>query len=271
MITAGTALYSAKQQSKAGKQAAKAIEGAQVDPNQVAEDTRTQSLANIRASLEAEQEFTPENAALRRGSTEALLPLINDPGATEQITDVETQINEGGTAEQSDLLTESIAEARNQLSLGGNLDSATRNEIARRAISQGGNTGAARFLLPRNLGISSLQLATDRLERGGRFGQIDQQRNQQNFDNLGRLRQLREQLSAGRQGRATQLAAFGQNLATPNVGLSPGEFAGLSIQNANVGAQAGVQRAQNTAQNAQNYSKAINAASGALTPIFTKN
>jgi hypothetical protein len=270
LIVAGTAVYGAAQQKKAGSKAAKAIEAGKVDPDLVAAQTRDQSLTNIRESLAAEQEFTPENAALRRGATEALLPLIGDQSGAEQVSAVDAEIEAGGAAEESGLLTESIAEARRQLSLGGNLDSATRNEVARRSIARGGNTGAARFLLPRDLGLRSMDVATDRLERGGRFGQIDQSRNQQTFDNLGRLRQLREQLSAGRQGRATQLASFGQNLATPNIGLSPGEYSGLFVQNQNINAQAAGQRAKNTGTNAQNYGEAINTSVGALTPLFTK-
>lgn len=234
--------------------------------------TREQSLANIRDSLAAEAEFTPENQRLRRASTEGLLSLVGDPGSQEQLSALEEQIAAGGDAQQSELLTESIAEARRQLALGGELDVETRNEIARQSIARGGNTGKARFLVPRDLGITSLQLQQQRLEQGGRFGQIEQGRSQESFNNLSRLRQLREQLAQGRQGRAVQLAGFGQSLQAPQVGLDPGEFAGLFIQNQNISAQAAAQRAQNRATNATNFGQAISAGAGAIAqvPVFRR-
>lgn len=272
LITAGTALYGAYSKKKAAKKAAKAMEGAVVDPNKVAADARTQAIENARASLELEQELTPESQALRRGATGALLPLIGANQDNSLISGIDRSIEAGGDADQSELFTESVAEARKQLSLGGELDSETRNEISRRAISRGGNTGAARYTTARDLGVGSLQLATDRLERGGRFGQMDQTRNQASFENLNRLRTLREQLATGRQNRAVSLAGFGQSLRPPDVGLAPGEFAGLSVQNSNIMAEAGAKKAELAAQNAANWGQAINTTVGAVSqlPIFNK-
>lgn len=263
--------YSAYSASQASKKATKAMLGAQVDPDKVARDTREQSLANIRASLAAEQEFTPENARFRQASVGALMPLLNMNAQGDMTGEVTEDIEAGGTAEQSELLTESIAEARRQLEQGGNLDPATRNEIARRSIASGGNTGRARFLLPRDLGISSLQLQTDRLERGGRFGQVEQNRFQQSFENLNRLRELRSSLAGSAQNRGLQLASFGQSLQAPQIGLDPGEYAGLFTQNQNIASQAAATRAQLDAQNAQNLASNVAFLGGALDtgkPIF---
>lgn len=279
---AGTALYGAYQKKKAGDQAAKAIEAGQVDPNAVADDARRQAIENARASLELENQLTPENQRLRRSSTAALQGFVGDTAGDQIVSDVDRQIAVGGDAEQSDLLTEAIAQARSDLAMGGQLDSETRNEVSRRAISAGGNTGAARYTVPRDLGLRSLDLATERLERGGRFGQVEQGRFQQSFDNLSRLRELRNRLRAGQQSRAVQIAGFGQSLQPPDVGLAPGEFAGLAIGNQNLVSQAAMQRAQNTATNAQNWGQAIGAAGGALfgqsegtqgllSPIFNKD
>lgn len=280
LILAGTSLYKAYQSKKAGDQAAAAIESGRVDPNQVAEDARTQGIANARASLELENALTPENQRLRRSSVGALQGFVGDAGSAEQIAGIDRDIAEGGDAEQSALLTEAIAKARSDLELGGTLDSETRNEVSRRAIAAGGNTGAARFTVPRDLGLRSLDLSTERLERGGRFGQAEQGRFQQSFDNLGKLRELRDRLRSTQQNRAVQIAGFGQSLQPPDVGLAPGEFAGLAIGNQNLTAQAGMQRAQNTSTNAQNFGEAINVAGGAifgnsenkglLSPIFSK-
>ena len=267
LIGVGLSLYSANRKKKAAKQEAAAIAAGQVDPNRVADDAREQAIRNMRASYAAEQEFAPENAALRRGATEALLPLVNDTGAAAEIAGVEEQIAAGGDAAESELLTESIAQARSDLALGGTLDSETRNEITRRSVAAGGNTGAARFTTPRDLGRTSLSLATERLERGGRFGQVDQRRNQQSFDNLSRLRSLREQLSAGRTSRGLALAGFGQSLQAPDVGLAPGEFAGLAIGNQNIMSEAMARKAQASAQNADNYGQAILAGVGAIGQI----
>lgn len=284
LIMAGTALYSAYQKKKAGDQAAKAIESGQVDPNQVATDARTQAIENARASLELENQLTPENQRLRRSSVGALQGFVGDAGSAEQIAGIDREIAGGGDAEQSALLTKAIDKARSDLELGGQLDSETRNEVSRRAIAAGGNTGAARYTVPRDLGLRSLDLSTERLERGGRFGQAEQGRFQQSFNNLGKLRELRDRLRSTQQNRATQLAGFGQSLQPPDVGLAPGEFAGLAVGNQNLVAQAGMQRAQNTSSNAQNIGEAINVAGGAifgnqteeqqnkglLSPIFNK-
>lgn len=261
---AGTALYGAYQKKKAGDQAAEAIAAGRVDPNAVANDARMQAIENARASLELENQLTPENQRLRRSATGALQGFVGDMGGQTIISDVDRQIAAGGTAEQSDLLTESIAQAREDLALGGQLDSETRNEVTRRAVAQGGNTGNARFITPRDLGLRSLDLATERLQRGGQFGLMDQSRNQQNFDNLSRLRELRDRLQQNRQNRAVQIAGFGQNLQPPDVGLAPGEFAGLAVGNQNIMSQAAMQRATNTSNNAQNWGEAIGAAGGAI-------
>ena len=262
LISAGSSLYGSYKKKKAAKKANEAMLDAQVDPDKVASDARAQAIQNARDSMALEMELTPENAQFRRSSLQALQPLVGQTGDAEQITEVDTLIDAGGTADQSDLLTESIAEARRQLALGGTLDSDTRNEVARRAISRGGNTGAARYTSPRDLGLTSLQLSTDRLERGGRFGQVDQNRNQQSFDNLNRLRELRDRLRTGGQGRAMQLAGFGQALQAPDVGLSPGEYAGLAIGNQNIVSQAGVQKATADAQNAQNMAEVVSGIGG---------
>lgn len=275
---AGTALYSAYQNRKAGEEAVEAIKAGQVDPNKVAEDARMQAIKNARESLALEQELTPENVALRRGATKALLPLIGQDADRSTIKGIDRDIAAGGDAGQSELLTESVAEARRQLSLGGELDAVTRNEISRRAIARGGMTGAARFTTPRDLGRTSLELGTERLERGGRFGQLEQGRFQKSFENLNRLRELREQLQTGRQTRGIQLAGFGQKLQAPSVGLAPGEFAGLSISNQNLLSEAGVRAAENRATNAANIGQAITAGVGAIgeipavknLPIFSK-
>jgi hypothetical protein len=264
LIMAGTALYGAYQKKKAGDQAAAAIESGRVDPNQVANDARTQAIENARASLELENQLTPENQRLRRSSTAALQGFVGDQAGDQIVSDVDRQIAAGGDAEQSTLLTEAIAKARSDLALGGQLDSETRNEVSRRAISEGGNTGAARFTVARDLGLRSLDLSTERLERGGRFGQVEQNRFQAGFDNLSRLRELRDRLRSGQQSRAVQIAGFGQSLQPPDVGLAPGEFAGLAVGNQNLVSQAAMQRAANTSANASNFGQAISAAGGVL-------
>lgn len=263
-LVAGATVYAASEQRKAGKEAAAAIEKGKVDPDKVARQTREQSLENIRAALAAEQEFTPENAQVRRESVRALLPLISDQTAEAQQAQIDRDIAAGGDAEQSALLSEAIQQAREDLALGGELDVETRNEIARKAIAQAGNTGRARFLVPRDIGRSALDLRTERLERAGQFGQVEQSRFQQSFENLQRLRQLRESLAGSRVGRGISLANFGQFLAPPDVGLAPGEYAGLFIQNQNLGAQAAATRAEMRARSAQSIAEGASALGGAM-------
>jgi len=271
LATAASAAYVASENRKAGKEAAAAIESGRIDPNEVSRLTREQGIQNLRDSIDIESELTPENQQVRRGATRALLPLIGDQGTTEQIAGVEGQIDEGGDAGQSDLLTESIAEARRQLALGGSLDSETRNAVTRRAVARGGNTGKGQFLVPRDLGLTSLQLQQQRLNQGGTFGRLDQTRRQSSFDNLSNLRRLREDLLGNRQQRGLQLANFGQSaLAPPDIGLSAGDFGGLFVANQNITAQGGLARAQLRATGAQNTAEAVNAGIGALTPIFDK-
>lgn len=265
-LVAGSTVYAANKSSKAAKDARKAQERAQVDPNEVARLARQQGIQSLRDSFAAEMEFTPENAAFRRASLGNLSGLLEgDDGS--QMTALDEQIAAGGTADRSGLLSDAITRASDELALGGQLDPETRNLVTRSALARGATVGGgrldlARFIVPRDLGTTSMALRNQRLSTAGQFGQIDQNRNQADFENLLRLRQTREQFGTNRFNRGYQLAAFGQNLTPPEVSLSAGDYASLYTNNANNAARAGVNNARISAQTAQNWGQAASSLGG---------
>lgn len=268
-LVAGSTVYGVSQQRKAAKEASRAAERAAVDPEMVAQRAREQSIRNLRESFAAEEEFLPEQAQFRRISTSNLARLAGegDAGAQEQIRGVEEQISAGGTAPRSSLLSSAIARAGEDLAQGGRLSADVRGEVARSALANasrvgGGRLSLGRFILPRNIGVSSLGLSQQRLATAGQLGQVEQGLNQTDFENLIRLRSLRDALGSSSFTRQLQLGQFGQQLQAPQIGLDAGDYASLYVQNQNVRTNAAQQAAQLRAAGGQNYAQAGSALGG---------
>ncbi|MFB1500807.1 hypothetical protein [Thiocapsa sp. N5-Cardenillas] len=268
LIGLGASIFGASQQRKAAKKAQASLEAAKVDPVLIAQRAREQAIRGIEESIAAEERFTPEVARFRRESMQGLDPLLGDLGAGEQIGMLDEDIRAGGQAEESDLLTNAIAEAGRQLALGGELDPVTRAEVMRRAIAKGGRGSLGRYIAPRDLGLTSLGLQQQRLGTAGEFGQIEEARGQRQFENLQRLRQLRSSLLGNEQSRRVQLAGFGQNIARPDVSLSPSAFASLYTANQNIDAAKAMAGAKADSANAENWAKVISSAGPIIEKIF---
>lgn len=247
----GSAVGSA-QQSKAAKKAAAAGAGSGVDIASLDQQARDLSKRNAADSAALEARFNPEVAALRQQATESLLPYTgtNNPLSTTGQTLRSSLYNDFSNAgnaqlQQSPLLADAIARARADLALGGGLDTATRNEISRRAAANagsvgGGGLGLGRDLSARDLGISALQLGNQRLMNASSLGAQEQAFN--NAQGQFGLQNTAQRLSTaglisdlGQQdfNRQFQLAQFGQSIARPQTGLDPTSLVNLTVGNQN--------------------------------------
>lgn len=246
-VSAVGGLIAKKKQDAAAKQAGKAAAASQVNPEEVARIARDQAVRNARESLALEGALTPENQAFRNESMRALLAQLR--GGT-PYADLAMSTVAGNlaapieAADRSALLTDAIDRARQDLALGGELDTATRNEVTRRAAGTaarvgGGRLGMGANVTARDLGLRSLDLANQRLATGGQFGGFEQSLNQQDLLNLLNQRQQQSQLATvlqnmegARTNRYSNLAGFGQQLQAPSVGLSTADLVNLYTNNA---------------------------------------
>ena len=268
--TAGAASAASKQ-SKAARKAREAGEAAQVDPAEVAQLARQTAQDNIRNSLSLEQQYTPENAALRTQTIRNLLAQAGqDPAGDQAISTVRQQL--AGEQPDSQLLNDAVRMATEDLALGGQLPQDVRNEVARNSIANagrvgGGNLGLSRFLTPRDLGVSSMAIRENRLNRAGQLGQQQFGNQVASSELRSRLATLLANLGSNQQNQRLSEAAFGQTLQPPQGGLSPGDIASLFSQNATNAGQAGMNAATLQAQNARNTAQTFGAVGGLVSGV----
>lgn len=211
IVTTAVGAYSTlKGQSdakKAANQAAQAAQQAQINIPQVAQLATDQALKNLALSRQVEQQYAPENAALR---SQSIYSLLNNLGANPtaglqdqlaanfaaggagtyggSIADQLAQAAGGGTVAagtaDSALLNDAIARAQSDLALGGAVPLDVRNLVARTAAARTagatGNLGLGRDVNARDLGLTSLQLAQQRLQNAQGLGQAQLGANQFN-------------------------------------------------------------------------------------------
>jgi hypothetical protein len=262
----------ASSQRKAARRANEAAEQSVVDPAEVQRVARETAAENIRNSLALEQQYTPENAALRQGSIRELLARAgSDPtgdGSIDVVTELLSQEVDQPSV-RSALLDRAIAQAAGDLEQGGRLPADVRNEVSRSSIARagsvgGGRLGLARFITPRDLGVSSLALRESRLNRASQLGGQDVATRQQDVSNRMNATQMRSQLAtllanlgSNQFNRYLTAANFGQSLQPPQAGLSPGDIASLYTQNATNRAQAGQNAAALQAQTGRNTGQTL--------------
>lgn len=266
---AAMSLYGAHKKKKAAGDA-KIPEMEKIDPLKIADTAHKADLTGIERSIAAEKKYSPETFKFRQGSTEALMDLINLPGAG---SDLEGRIRGLGmdtpqmsTQVGSGNLALANQRALEELQLGGALPKDVANMIARRSMSQAGSVGiqggqAGRDLVARDLGISSLDLLNQRMQRSQMFGAAEQGR----LDDINRFNiglettmpmqsaQMLESLTASRTGRGLDLSRFGHSIERPKIGLSGTEMANLEIAKVNQANQAKIAMAN--AQNAKAAAK----------------
>lgn len=263
-IGAAASAYGASQNAKAAKAAGNIPAPTPVNIKGLDADARKLSKQNIADSIDLEKQYTPEVAALRTQATQSLLPYLQGEDTTRQTlgTALYGDFNAAGNnpLARSSLLDEAIAKARNDLALGGTLDTATRNEVTRRAGAtaagiSGGRVGLGRDISARDLGLKSLDLQNSRLQAASQLGGQDQSTLQaqaaQDAANAQR-RQSTASLISDLQGQTFAqrlgLAQFGQGIARPETGLDPSSLVDLTVGNSNASNAAAQQKAALQAQ-----------------------
>jgi hypothetical protein len=277
VIAAGGLALAAKGQSdarKAANQAADAAKNSGVNVAQVTQQAHDQAIKNAYDSAALERELNPLAPQLRTQSLEALLAQMNGGQYDQQIQQsLFDQFNAPSSRQnvsapafndysQSDLSQQAQARALAELQLGGKLDTETANQVIRSSAARAGgfgNTlGLGRDLSARDLGLTSLGLAQQRLTTAGQFGQAQDawtsqyagaknayglnaaQMELQNQQLALQEQQQRANLGIGLYGlgqqgfqRALQAAQLGQSIAQPVTGLDPASIANLAVGNSN--------------------------------------
>lgn len=209
---------------------------------------------NARASIALENELTPEVAQLR---SQSIRDLLGDGGGEDKYTnllrDQYSSILSNQGSGNIELLRLANDRAKSDLALGGELPLDVRNQITRLAAakaagSMGRGLGLGHDLAARDLGLTSLQLRDNRLTNALQSGQAYFNAGQgaiaNQFNAIGGM----QNLSSSAFGRRQALAALGQGIDRPQVGLSQGSIADISVGNNN-GANASAQ--QNAAVKSQ--------------------
>ncbi len=255
---------------KAANAAGQAGQQAQVDIPGIAQMTQDQALKNIALSRQVEDKYNPGNNLLRQGS---VLGLISQLGSDPN-NDIYTKLNEQfqgapmtAQSADSELLKKAIAQATNDLALGGKLPLDVRNMVARTAAGQSGSVSGGlslgRDIQARDLGLTSLDLQQRRLGNAQSLGQAElggnqfnanmrQRANEFGLTNNLNLAQLMSQLNGADFNKFLASAQFGQSLQGPQVGLDPSAIANLSVGNTNAGTQAALNAAGIKAQSGNN-------------------
>jgi hypothetical protein len=257
----------------------------QLNVGDIMKKAKQADLDAISGSIEAEKQYSPESFEFRKQGLEALMPLLGMEGAGEdlfsRIKGIGMRDQAVDTAIGSENFQLASQRALEELQMGGALPKDVANMVTRRAAQMGGSVGvlggpAGRDLAARDLGLTSLDLLNQRLNRSTQIGQFEQGR----LDQLGQFNvqmpmnvaQVLEGLRAGQTNRGLGLAGLGQSIARPTVGLGGGELANLEIARINQAnqqamAQAGFANQQQKAKTDANMGM-IKGITGGLSSMF---
>jgi hypothetical protein len=230
-----------------------------LDIAKVITDARTNAAQNYQQSFALEQQYNPQQAALRSQNNASLSNLVsgNTPqqtAANNFLGTFNSPVTTGAAAATNPLLQQSNAAILAQLGLGGALPADTQAQIAKASLEQGGaagisGSGAARGLVARDIGTSSLNLLNQRIgaaqTAGTNTASLNLQGQQLSLqDYIARLGGA--QNAAGQQTQnASLLASYTNAQQLPTSGLDPGAIASLYA-------------GQNNAQNQYNLQAAAN-------------
>lgn len=268
-LGAGTSLYAAGQNKKALNSAT--ANQKTVDVGKLAADARTNAETNLKNAIAMEQQYLPGTAELRNVTTQNFLDQLSPTGKAALQRDAllqkvlglsptEVDASYGGNA-----LTQSAADAiLADLALGGSLDPETQAAVVRGGLATTGRSGvlgsnAGRGLVARDLGLTSLQLKQARqkaaLETGLAQSQLglskaglDLQAQQQYLQSLG----LGLDATSGELINAGNLYGLLASQPYPDVGLSSGDLASVTVGQTNAANQnalmaAGIRASNNNA------------------------
>lgn len=270
--SAASSIKSASDARKAGNQ--------RVDIAALDAQAREAARRNAAEGAALERIYNPGAAELRSGSLAALLEQINRPAGSDALVErvydsAGAPVSVPGVVSFDSPTTRAAAEkARTDLALGGMLPADVRALVARRALANSGtvtgNLMLGRDLVPRDFGLTSLQLEQQRLNNALAAGQQESALEQANaalrqtnagmqYDaskfartNLLDSTSLLQSIINGDFSRTLAAANLGQNIAQPQTGLDPGAIANLAVGNTNMANNAQLQAiAARQAANAQ--------------------
>lgn len=238
-----------------------------LDISKVIADSRTAAAENFKGSIDLENQYRPGTAALRSTTDAALgnMAAGRTAGLAARNNLLESsgssQIDLSGVGSSNPLLAESSSRIMSNLRLGGHLGQDAQSAAVQAALEKGGaagisGSGAARGLVARDLGLTSLGLENQRIgaaqAAGTSMSQLDLQGQQLKLsDYLGRAN-----FASGAAGQDIQSTGILGNLidgrALPTSGLSPGAIAGLytagnTADNQNAANQAAIAQQQKNA------------------------
>lgn len=250
-ISLGVAAVSAIAKNQADKKNAKALAEAKRDPLDIAKvisDARETARANLANSIALEQQYRPGTAALRTTVDQSLQNLAtgNTPGLQARDSLLSTL---GGSFVSNPLLEESANRILGNLRLGGALGPDVQAQAMQAALQKGGaagisGSGAARGLVARDLGLTSLGLEQQRIQQAQQAGGLLAELGLKDLATRGSL----VTNAAGQDiSRSNILASIVDARALPESGLSPGAIANLYVGDKNAQDQANMDFAQSQA------------------------
>ncbi len=228
-----------------------------LDIAKIISDARTQAAENYRQSFELERQVNPQQAALRGQTNIALSNLAsgNTPGVQASYRLLDQALTgpianaESGT---NSLLEESASRILNNLRLGGALGADAQQQAVKAALEKAGTSGisgsgAARGLVARDLGLTSMAVENQRIgqaqQAGAQQAQLGLAREQLRLqDFLGRSG-LAQNVAAQDAQRTGLLASIVDARALPEPGLNPGAIASLYVADNNARNQVGTTNA----------------------------
>lgn len=252
-FTLGAAVIGGIASNQAAKKNAAAIRDAKPDPldiSKVISDARTAASENYARSIGLEQQFRPGTAALRTTTDQSLQALA--AGQTPGLQARDSLLSSlGGSYATNPLLQESANRILGNLRLGGALGPDVQAQAMQAALQKGGaagisGSGAARGLVARDLGLTSLGLEQQRIQQAQQAGTAMAQLNLQDLATRGNLI---TNAAAQDASRAGLLASIVDARALPESGLSPGAIANLYVGDKNAQDQFAVTSAAAQAQN----------------------
>jgi hypothetical protein len=215
----------------------KTLKGAAAQPLDIAKviaDARENAAANYANSFSLENQFRPGTAQLRTTVDGSLNTLAG--GMTPGFQARDSLLGQLGQSQSTNpLLEASVNSIFENLKLGGTLGRDVQQQAAKAALEKGGSagfsgSGAARGLVARDLGLTSLGLLQQRQAQGLQAGSAVGQLQLQDF--LGRMSAA--QGAAGQDAQRTSLlASIIDSRALPESGLSPGGIANLFVGDKN--------------------------------------
>ena len=225
-----------------------------LDPQALSDMVSRQARNNAIGSRALEAEIDPALAAARDESMEALLADIRGGGVMggdlesllSRFTESELGVPE---LQQSELLNSARSEAMRELNLGYELPQDIRNLVARTAAGRGSASGvlggqAGRDIGARDLGLTSMDIFNQRMNRASGLGMQEEQTNigQQGLaatiQNQNRMFQFGAGKALGDMRQREFMNRFGtaqftQGIDRPMSGLDPGALASCMVGDVN--------------------------------------